>query len=164
MNGMIQKLVFAFVLCAAVSSNTVVYAEDGTPAVNLDTRIPVMLRPNERTRVLNDMRKYLTGMKEMFSALSQDDTEKVAITARALGKINIYEAKLMFPTKSAVRFRELSALVHEDFERLADRTEKLKDAKDGLNVKETMGQLAETMKLCISCHENFRLMESAHSN
>ncbi|HEY3326592.1 MAG TPA: hypothetical protein VGK14_05410 [Novimethylophilus sp.] len=160
----IRKLVFGFVLCAAPFFCMAVYAKDGVAVVNEDTRIPVMLRPNEHTRVLNDMRQYLRGLQEMFSALEVDDIAKVAATARALGSINIYNSKLMFPTKSAVRFRELSAHVHVDFESLADDMEKLKDSQDAaIATKDIMGQLSQTMKKCVSCHESYRLTNSPHS-
>lgn len=163
MNARTQKLGLGIVLCATVFAGTAVYAQDRAAVVNADTRIPVMLRPSERTRVLNDMRQYLKGLQEMFSALAQDDMARIATTARALGKINIYDAKRMFPTRSSVIFLELSTLVHQDFESLADDAEKLKGTKDALNIKGTMERLSQTMKKCVSCHETFLLTDSPHS-
>lgn len=163
MSGTTRRLVLGFVLCTAVFTDTAVYALDGAAVVNEDTRIPVMLRPSERTRVLNDMRQYLSGLQQMFSALAEDDMAKVAATARALGSINIYQAHLMFPTQSAVRFRELSALVHENFESIAEDAEKFKDSQDAINSKDILGRLSQTMKKCVACHESYLLSESPHS-
>ena len=163
MSGTVHKLVLGFVLSAAVFADTAAYALDGVAVVNEDRRIPVMLRPSERTRVLGDMRQYLSGLQEMFSALAQDDMAKVAATARALGSINIYQAHLMFPTQSAVRFRELSALVHEDFESIAEDAEKFKDSQGAINARDILGSLAQTMKKCVACHESYRLSDSPHS-
>lgn len=163
MNATIHKLVIAFVLFAAVFADAEVYAQDETMAANGDTRIPVMLRPNERTRVLADMRQYLKGLQEMFAALSEEDMAKAAASARSLGTINIYGTYLMFPTKSAVRFRELSSGVHADFEGIAEDTEKFKDSKNPIETKEIMGRLSQTMKKCVACHESYRLTDSPHS-
>lgn len=160
----ICKLVSGLVLCTAPFFCVAVYAKDGVAVDNMDTRIPVMLRPNEHTRVLNDMRQYLRGLQEMFSALEVDDIAKVATTARVLGSINIYNARLMFPTQSAVRFRELSAKVHVDFESLAEDMEKLKDSQDAsIATKDIMGRLSQIMKKCVACHESYRLTDSPHS-
>lgn len=163
MSGKMHKLMFGLVLCTAVFTDTAAYAQDAAAAVNEDARIAVMLRPSERTRVLNDMRHYLSGLQQMFSALAEDDMAKVAATARALGSINIYQAHLMFPTRSAVRFRELSAVVHENFESIAEDAEKFKDAPDADHTKDILGSLSQTMKKCVACHEAYRLHDSPHS-
>lgn len=163
MSGAGHGLVLGLVLCAAIFPGTAAYAQDTVAVINADTRIPVMLRPNERTRVLGDMRKYLSGLQEMFSALAEDDLAKVSTSARSLGSINIYETHLMFPTQSAVRFRELSAVVHENFESIADDAEKFKDSPDATFTKDILGRLSQTMKKCVACHESYRLSDSPHS-
>ncbi|OGS92005.1 MAG: hypothetical protein A2Z95_03825 [Gallionellales bacterium GWA2_60_18] len=163
MNTTIHKLVTGFVLCAAVFADTAVYAQEKTAVVNQDNRIPVMLRPSERTRVLGDMRQYLKGLQEMFSALAEDDMTRVAAAARTLGTINVYNARLMFPTRSAVTFRELSVMVHADFEGLAGDAEKLKDSRNGENTKGIMRRLSQTMLKCVACHDSYRLVDKAHS-
>lgn len=158
-----RTLLLGLLLCTAMLADTAAYALDDIAVVNEDTRIPVMLRPSERTRVLGDMRQYLSGLQEMFSALAEDDMAKVSTTARALGSINIYQAHLMFPTQSAVRFRELSAVVHENFESIAEDAEKFKDSPDTSHTQDILGSLAQTMKKCVACHESYRLTDSPHS-
>ena len=71
----------------------------------------------------------------------------------SLGKIRIFDTYLSFPTVSGVRFRELSALVHEDFDAIAA------DAKANRNPKVTLEKLSATMKHCVSCHETFYLTD-----
>jgi cytochrome c556 len=118
-----------------------------------DMRVPVALRPNERAAMLQDMREYLKGLQDIFASLAKDDMDAVAARATSLGKINIYETHLMFPKAAGVKFRELSALVHDDFDEIAN------EAKGKRNVKATLLRLSATMKRCTSCHESFRLSD-----
>ena len=163
MSNTIRKLMLGLMLFSAGYAGTAVYAQNSVGVVNADTRIPVMLRPSDRTRVLNDMRQYLKGMQEIFSALAQDDMAKIASTARTLGKINIYDPRLMVPSKSSATFHELSTLVHRDFESLAEDAEKLSGTKTNPNIRDTMERLSQTMKKCVACHETFRLTDKPHS-
>ncbi len=163
MRNDIRNLILGIVLGVAAFPVSIAYAEDDA-ALYGDDRTPVMLRPKERTRVLNDMRQYLTGLQEMFAALEHDEIGKVAETAKKLGAINIYDPKLMFPSRSDVRFRELSNQVHVDFESLAEDMDKLKDRQDAAeSTRDIMGRLSRTMRKCVACHESFRLTSSAHS-
>lgn len=155
MNGMMKRLIVGMVFCGVLAGSAVL-AQDNSAALE-DRRAPVVLRPFEKTRILNDMREYLKGLQDIISALTREDMVAVEVRARALGTINIYETSLMFPTVSGVKFRELSALVHEEFDSIAD------DAKKGKGSKVILAQLALTMKRCTSCHESFRLTEMAHS-
>lgn len=155
MYGMVQRLIVGTVLCGVFASSAVLAQDEA--AVLQDRRAPVVLRPIEKTRILNDMREYLKGLQDILSALAREDMVAVEVRARALGTINIYETSLMFPTVSGVKFRELSALVHEEFDSIAD------DARKGKGSKIILAQLALTMKRCTSCHESFRLTEMSHS-
>ena len=152
MYGKIKPIFSAVViLCIfAASASSFAQAQDG---VELDRRAPVVLRPNEKAAMLSDMREYLKGLQVMLAALAKDDMSTVATQSEALGKINIFNSRLMFPTVSGVRFRELAASVHEDFEEIAS------DAKANRNARITLEKLSVTMRRCVSCHETFYITD-----
>jgi hypothetical protein len=152
MHKTIQSLSAAVVLLSALSTSTPGWAQE-QDASDVDRRAPVVLRPNEKAAMLQDMREYLNGLQVIFAALAKEDMTTVANRAQALGTINVFHTKLMFPTVSGVRFRELAALVHEDFEEIAA------DARTNRNPKTTLEKLSVTMKRCVSCHETFRITD-----
>lgn len=156
MKEMTTKLVAGAALVASLAVTPNAWAQQ-PPAASEEKRAPVVLRPNERAAMLGDMREYLKGLQEIFAALARDDMDTVAARAQTLGGISIFQTYLMFPTVSGVRFRELSALVHEDFDEIAA------DAKASRNPRATLEKLSVTMKRCVSCHESFYLSDKMHS-
>lgn len=155
MSRKFRNLVTAAIVAATVSTTLPSRAQQ-PEALREDPRAPVMLRPNEKAAMLEDMREYLKGLQEILLALTREDMNAVALRAESLGRIKIFHTYLTFPTVSGVRFRELAALVHEDFEEIAA------DAKTNRNPKATLEKLATTMKRCVSCHESFRLNDKLH--
>lgn len=153
--------------CALAGVPPAMAQQDGGAAASpqVERRAPVVLRPAEKTALLADMRDYLKGLQDIFTALSKDDMATVAARARDMGLINVYETTLMFPTTSGVRFRELAAMVHDDFEEIARAAEQLQKAKkpSDRKSKEILGMLAATMKRCVSCHESYRLTDMGHA-
>lgn len=156
MDGMVRNILAAGVLAAGLTTSAPLALAQDQAVDEVDRRTPVVLRPWEKTQILNDMRQYLKGLQEIFAALAKDDMDTVSTKSREMGRINIYETYLMFPSRAGVKFRELSALVHEDFESVADNAAK-KDARA------ILVDLSQTMKRCTSCHESYRLVEGAHS-
>lgn len=154
-------------VCATAGVPQAMAQQDGGAAASpqVERRAPVVLRPAEKTALLADMREYLKGLQDIFAALASDDLATVARRSREMGLINVYETTLMFPTTSGVRFRELAAIVHDDFEGIADAAEQLQKAKkpNERKSKEILGMLATTMKRCVSCHETYRLTDMGHA-
>lgn len=122
----------------------------------IDARRGIVTRPNERSRILHNMRKYLVGLQVMSEALARDDMKAAAEAARSMGSVNLYEVRLMFANKAAIEFRDLAFEVHRDFDALAISAEEKKDPKLML------GQLAAIMKKCAHCHDTYRLQDTAH--
>ncbi len=122
----------------------------------IDNRRGIVTRPNERARILHNMRKYLTGLQAMTEALAHDDMMGAADAARSMGRINLYEVRLMFPNQAAIEFRNLAFEVHSDFDVVA------KDAEQKRDQKLMMMQLSAIMKKCTHCHNTFRLQDTAH--
>jgi hypothetical protein len=155
MNKRIQGAIAPLLFLATLSASPPGQAQE-TSATAGDQRIPVVLRPDEKAAVLRDMRGYLQGLQEIFTALAKDDMDAVAVRAKALGTVNIFSTYLMFPTASGVMFRNLSAAVHDDFEEIAAA------AKTQRNAKATLEKLSTTMLICVTCHQTFRLSDMAH--
>lgn len=155
-----KPLLILLSLCAALPT-AVAQTQAPDPiaqraGTDADTRYPIVTRPNERTRILANMRKYLIGLQKMSEALARDDMQSAAEAARSMGSINLYEVKLMFPNKAAIDFRELAFEVHRDFDSVA------KDAEEKKDAKLMLGQLAAIMKKCAHCHDTYRLQDTAH--
>jgi hypothetical protein len=126
------------------------------PDPDVDNRRAISTRPNERSRILTNMRKYLVGLQAMTEALSRDDMAAAAQAARSMGSINLYEVRLMFPNKAAIEFRELAFEVHRDFDAVASDAETKRDQKLMLS------QLAAIMKKCAHCHDTYKLQDTVH--
>jgi len=154
-----QGLLIAFSLFAAVPAQFAI-AQSGTTIAqanpDVDTRTGITTRPNERTRILANMRKYLVGLQVMSEALARDDMTAAAQAARSMGSINLYEVRLLFANKAAIDFRNLAFEVHKDFDTVANDAESKRDPKLMLS------QLAAIMKKCAHCHDTFRLQDTVH--
>ena len=148
-----KYLVVGLIFCSAVAASFSGWSQVTPPAESTERRAPVVLRPNEKTALLSDMREYLKGVQAIISALAQDDMDTVSAVARSLGVINIIDRPLRFPTVSGTQFRDLASTVHMNFEELAI------DAKTHRNTKQTLQQLAPLMKRCVTCHENYYLSD-----
>ncbi len=133
-------------LCLALAAPVPVVADD-----MLDQRNLVVLRPGERVLLLKDMRNYLRGVQALNLSLAREDFEGVEQTARALGRIAIYDMKPHMTPSLVPTFRRLAVEVHEGFEQLADTATTTRDSKVLL---ESLGQL---MDRCIACHDTFRV-------
>ena len=138
----------------------VVLAQANPPDVQanpeLDNRRTIVTRPNERTRILANMRMYLVGLQAMTEALARDDMQAASAAARKMGSVNLYDIKLMFPNKASVEFHELAFEVHRDFDAIA------KDAEVKKDPKLMLAQLGTVMKKCTHCHETYKLQDMAH--
>jgi hypothetical protein len=123
---------------------------------DLDGRRPIVVRPNERNRILANMRTYLIGVQSMTEALAAEDMPAAAAAARAMGSVNLYDLKLMFPSSASIEFHNLAFEVHRDFDVIAN------DAQAKQDPRLMLRQLGATLKKCTHCHETYRLDDKAH--
>lgn len=151
-----QALVVAFSLIAALPSQVTVAQTAIHDDPEVDSRRPIVTRPNERTRILNNMRQYLVGLQAMTEALARSDMRAAAEAAKSMGSINLYEVKLMYPSRAGIEFRELAFEVHRDFDVVA------RDAETRQDPKLMLTQLSAIMKKCAHCHDTYRLQDKAH--
>lgn len=148
-----KHFVTSLVFCSAMVASFSVGSQTAPDPNNTEKRTPVVLRPNEKTELLSDMREYLKGVQSIISALVKEDMDTVSAVAESLGIINVIDRPLMFPNASGTRFRDLATLVHINFEEMA------MDARTQRNPKATLERLAPLMKRCVNCHENYYLSE-----
>ena len=148
-----KNFVVGLVFCSSLAVSFSGWSQVPASPESVEQRAPVVLRPNEKTALLKDMREYLRGVQLIVSALAKDDFDTVSKVAESLGIINIVDRPMNFPTISGTRFRDLAGLVHMNFEELAI------DAKTHRNAKAMLERLAPLMNRCVTCHENFYLSE-----
>ena len=122
----------------------------------VENRRGIMTRPNERARILSNMRMYLVGLQAVTEALARDDMQAASAAARRMGSVNLYDIKLMFPSQASIEFHELAFQVHRDFDGIA------KDAETKKDPKLMLTQLGSVMKKCTYCHATYRLQDMAH--
>ena len=148
-----KNFVASLVFCSLMAVSFSGWSQVPSSPSSVEQRAPVVLRPNEKSALLSDMREYLRGVQLIVSALAKDDFDTVSKVAESLGVINIVDRSLNFPTASGTRFRDLASLVHMNFEELAI------DAKTQRNAKAVLERLAPLMNRCVTCHETYYLSE-----
>lgn len=148
-----KNLVVSLIFCSSIAASFSGWSQVPPSTESAERRAPVVLRPNEKAAMLSDMREYLKGVQAIVAALAKDDMDTVSAVAKSLGTINIVSRPLIFPTVSGTGFRDLSALVHKNFEEMAI------DAKTHRNTKATLERLAPLMKRCVTCHETYYITD-----
>lgn len=123
-----------------------------------DSRNLIVLRPKERALMLEDMRNYLAGIRQLTAALAKEDRDATVKAARSMGKIAIYEMKPVITPSQLPRFRQLAVKVHDDFEAFAA------DAAAGKPALELLGDLSRAMHQCVKCHESYYVGTYAHDH
>ena len=121
-----------------------------------DGRHTITLRPKEQAMMLEDMRRYLHGIRKITTAISRQDNSAVEEAARDLGTIAIYDVNPVTSDPLVPRFRKLATRLHEEFEEMADA------AKTGEEPLKLLSRLSILMNQCVKCHETYKT--SASSN
>ena len=81
MNEKTRSIIASAVFCLSLAANSPAWSQQRSE-VDEDRRTPVVLRPNEKTAMLGDMREYLKGLQEIFAALAKGDMTAVAARAQ----------------------------------------------------------------------------------
>ncbi|MEH6628003.1 MAG: hypothetical protein V7739_16290 [Motiliproteus sp.] len=121
-----------------------------------DGRHILILRPKERNAMLENMRNYLSSIRDITRSLAVNDLSKVEKYARQSGTIKIYEMKPVMVDAMVPRFRSLAIKVHEEFDQLANNAAAKKPAV------ELLGDLGRLMNNCVKCHETYVLGDFSH--
>ncbi len=123
----------------------------GKTETGVDGRTAIVLEEGERVRVLFEMRQFLNSIQVITEAVTREDMDTVAVSARSVG---MEVAEVMPPTMMAkipLEFMNLGMAVHNDFDKIAEDAEILKDPQH------TLEQLSAVMSKCVACHATYQL-------
>jgi len=136
-------LVFIFAL-GLVSFNAI--------ANEFDQRQAIELSQKDKAKLLSNMRGAFAATNSIVNALAADDMQAVADYARPLGfKVRQQKGSDGLHDALPRSFKMLGKAMHQDFDKIADDAETLKDPKH------TLQQLAAVMGSCQGCHATFRI-------
>ncbi len=156
MKSNVVSILQATLLSASLALPALVLPVSANAAESEDGRYTIVLRPKERNAMLEDMRNYLHGIREITRSLAEGDIDEVEKAARRSGTIAIYEMKPVMSDAMVPRFRSLAIKVHEQFEQLAD------DAAAGQPPMKLLGDLGRLMNNCVKCHETYAIGSFSH--
>jgi len=120
-------------------------------ANEFDKRQALNLNQQQQAHVLTEMRGMLSATQAIVKALATDDMNAVSQHARPFGMSMKKKPEIELRSALPKSFRVLGMAVHQDFDKIADDAETLK------NPKHTLQQLAQTLDRCKGCHETFRI-------
>ncbi len=127
-------------------------------ANEFDPRLAIDLNEEHKAQLLSNMRGALAVTQSIVKALAEDDMQAVADYARPMGfKVRRQKPKDGLHDALPRSFKMQGKAMHQNFDKIADDAETLKDPKH------TLQQLAEVMNNCQGCHATFRIetIESA---
>jgi len=116
-----------------------------------DGRVAILLPQEERQLVLGEMRNMLSSVRDIISALAENDRKKVAIAARASGMQAAVDINPTLMAKLPFEFKQLGMSMHGGFDDLASAAEK------GANKDELLLQLNNRLTGCVGCHAGYRI-------
>jgi hypothetical protein len=132
-------------------------AQAAKPA-NPDQRPYLILLPEERDLVLQEMRSFLYVIQTIADALGRDDMKAVADAARTMGSGAANEIPPHVVAKLPDDFKQLAGVVHTTFDIIALDAESLGDAKH------TLSQLGDMLKTCNACHAMYQIPNNFSSS
>ena len=116
-----------------------------------DGRTAVLLLPDERNRVLGEMRGLLEAVQEITVAAAQGDMATVAKSASAEGMAAAEAESPQMIAKLPLEFKRLGMSTHKAFDDLAAFAG---TTDDRLEVTARLGGILDN---CTSCHAGYRL-------
>ncbi len=148
----------AVVLAAGLGWMSYTFLVRGNVELLADGRTAVMLLPDERTKVLGEMRGLLEAVQAITEAASQNDMNAVAEAATAVGMGAARAENPQLIAKLPLNFKMKGMAAHKAFDDLATLAG---ETDDGMVIT---GRLSEILSSCTSCHGGYRLgIETADS-
>ncbi|MEE9355504.1 MAG: hypothetical protein V3U75_07925 [Methylococcaceae bacterium] len=124
-------------------------------AGSINHRSKIVLDDQGTNMILTEMRKMLSGTKDIILALAENDMAKVSKAAGQMGKHMTHQverSKIMGSLPS--EFRKLGMSVHADFDKIST------DAATHGESASILKQLGTAMNKCVACHEGYRLVKA----
>jgi hypothetical protein len=125
------------------------------PAAAQDMREPAGRTAAERAFILGQMRLFLGSVQAITAALPAGDMKTVAAEAAARGRRGT-PASAIPPAMKAKETASWTAMMggaRKGFDDIAAA------AESGVPPLQVLGQLGETMRNCVACHQTYRLVE-----
>ncbi len=116
-----------------------------------DGRTAILLDEGERDIVLAEMRAFLESVQQITAALTKDEMETVAASARIVGRAAQQSVPGTLMGKLPMPFKKMGFDTHSKFDELAADAEQLGDSNHAL------GQLSTLMSNCVACHAIYRI-------
>ena len=123
----------------------------GSVVASSDGRLAIQLNAGERDLVLGEMRAFLSSVQQITQAVTEDNMEVAAKSARAVGKAAQGAVPGTLVGKLPMAFKKLGFDTHSKFDQLAMNAADLGD-KDQVLV-----ELSTLMQNCVSCHAAYRI-------
>lgn len=142
------------VLLAVLAYGAYIFGVRGNVEPGKDGRTAVLMSPADRTRVLGEMRGFLTTVQEITAAAAQGDMKTVATVARADGSVKIGQESPAFIGSLPLNFKTLGMNTHNGFDALADL------AATNPTPKVVFVELGDLMLNCVACHQSYQIKAS----
>ena len=139
------------ILISIITAGFYKFIVQGSTSESTDGRITILLNDNERNLVLAEMRAFLASVQQINQGLSEDDMERVAMSARTSGIAAQGSMPGSLVGKLPIEFKKLGRDTHTRFDQLA------MDAEDIEDSNHTMEQLSTLMQNCVTCHAMYRI-------
>jgi len=123
----------------------------GSVSESTDGRMAIQVNAGERDLILTEMRAFLISVQQITQAISKDDMQLLADSARKVGKAAQGEVPGTLIGKLPIEFKKLGFATHSKFDQIALDAESLGDSAYALQ------QLSELMQNCVACHAAYRL-------
>ncbi len=127
------------------------------PAAAQDLREPAARTPAERVFILNQMRLFLGSIQAITAALPAGDMATVVAEATARGRKGTPPSAIPpgMKAKETAAWTAMMGGARRGFDEIAE------SAAAGAAPLQVMGQLGETMRNCVACHQAYRIVEES---
>ncbi len=141
----------SLVLALALGFMSYTFLIRGKVEIYEDGRTAILLQPNERNKVLGEMRGLLEAVQMITVAASDNDMDTVIAAATAVGMGAARAENPQLIAKLPLDFKIKGMATHQAFDDLAAV------ASDGWDGAAVLRQLGVVMENCTSCHGGYRL-------
>lgn len=114
-------------------------------------RTAVIMSPENKNFVLNNMRHFLEGVQQINQGIIENDPAKVIAAGKSYGGSPVDEAPSGLVKSLPIDFKKLAFATHASFDAIKD------SAATNFSPKQTQKQLDGLLNKCIKCHSNFKI-------
>ena len=148
----------ALVLWAVTIVTSAIFFIRGQTVPSTDGRKAILLRPEEQSLVLTEMRGMLASVHGIVAAVAQKDMKQVVVAARSAGMAAAVDVSPQLMAKLPLEFKQMGLETHKGFDGLAlvAETNATPDA--------VIARLEVQLSACVACHAVYRLQTLERSS